>query len=53
LWLNCSLAGAMVVTAALLFGLAWVFSPTHGLIRQFLRRQAIQPPEEAAASAVR
>jgi manganese/zinc/iron transport system permease protein len=53
LWLNCSLAGAMVVMAALLFGFAWVFSPTHGLIRQFLRRQAIQPPEEAAAPATR
>jgi manganese/zinc/iron transport system permease protein len=33
-WLNCSMAAAMVVSAAALFVAAWVFSPTQGLIRR-------------------
>lgn len=33
LWLNCSIAGAMVVVATFLFCLAWIFSPTQGLWR--------------------
>jgi hypothetical protein len=33
LWLNCSIAGAMVVVATGLFCLAWIFSPTQGLWR--------------------
>lgn len=38
LWLNCSSAGAMVVMAAFLFLLAWVFSPRQGLLRRWLIR---------------
>jgi manganese/zinc/iron transport system permease protein len=33
LWLNCNIAGAMVVVATFLFCLAWIFSPTQGLWR--------------------
>ena len=36
-WLNCSIAGAMVVMGATLFGLAWVFSPQQGLLRRVFR----------------
>ncbi len=49
LWLNCSLAAAMVVMGAVLFALAWLFSPMHGLIRWWLRRRAIEAPEESGA----
>jgi ABC-type Mn2+/Zn2+ transport system permease subunit len=31
-WLNCSLAAAMVVAATGLFVLAWVFAPGQGLV---------------------
>jgi len=37
-WLNCSPAGAMVVGGSVLFGLAWVFSPSQGLLRRWLGR---------------
>lgn len=33
-WLNCSPAGAMVVTGFLIFCLAWIFSPRRGLLVQ-------------------
>lgn len=36
-WLNCSVAGAMVVVASILFCLAWFFSPTEGLILKWVR----------------
>ena len=36
-WLNCSIAGAMVVMGSALFGLAWVFSPQQGLLWRTLR----------------
>jgi manganese/zinc/iron transport system permease protein len=35
-WLDCSIAGAMVVMGAFLFVLAWLFSPTHGMLRRWL-----------------
>lgn len=38
-WLNCSLAGAMVVMAGFLFCLAWLFSPQQGLLWRALRRE--------------
>lgn len=38
-WLNCSMAGAMVVAGALLFALAWVASPTEGLIAGWWNRR--------------
>ena len=45
LWLECSIAGAMVVMAAVLFVLAWIFSPTQGLLRRWLRmRQPVESP---------
>jgi manganese/zinc/iron transport system permease protein len=48
LWLECSIAGAMVVMAAVLFGLAWIFSPTQGLLRRWLRmRRPVEPPAGA------
>ena len=37
-WLNCSMAAAMVVAAAALFVLAWIFSPSQGLIRRAIHR---------------
>jgi manganese/zinc/iron transport system permease protein len=39
LWLNCSIAGAMVVVATGLFCLAWIFSPTQGLWRLLVPAQ--------------
>ncbi|MEW6161128.1 MAG: metal ABC transporter permease, partial [Verrucomicrobiota bacterium] len=36
-WFECSTAAAMVVVATLLFCLAWIFSPTEGLIRRVWR----------------
>jgi len=39
LWLECSVAAAMVVMGALLFVAAWIFSPRTGLIaRRFAGR---------------
>ena len=49
LWLECSIAGAMVVMAAVLFGLAWIFSPTQGLLRRWLRmRRPVESPLAAS-----
>jgi manganese/zinc/iron transport system permease protein len=53
LWLNCSLAAAMVVMGAVLFALAWLFSPMHGLIRWWMRRRALEAPTETNEDAVR
>ena len=48
LWLDCSIAGAMVVMGTALFVVAWVFSPTQGLLRRMLHSRraakAIGPP---------
>lgn len=44
--LNCSIAGAMVVMGAVLFGLAWIFSPQQGLLRRLLRRRLDQQPDD-------
>lgn len=51
LWLDCSLAGAMVVMGAMLFTLAWFFSPTRGLVRRWFQRSVSEPvlPEISAA----
>jgi manganese/zinc/iron transport system permease protein len=40
LWLECSIAGAMVVMGGALFTLAWIFSPSRGLLRRRWQRQA-------------
>ena len=39
IWLNSSTAGSMVVAGSGLFCLAWVFSPSQGLLPQWLKRQ--------------
>ncbi len=36
-WLDCSIAGAMVVAGGGWFALAWVFNPREGLLRRVLR----------------
>ncbi|MFH1498027.1 MAG: metal ABC transporter permease [Verrucomicrobiota bacterium] len=38
-WLDCSIAAAMVIAGTVLFGLAWVFSPTQGLLQRWRRHQ--------------
>jgi manganese/zinc/iron transport system permease protein len=56
LGLECSIAGAMVVMGTAFFVLAWIFSPTQGLLRRWLRGRMEVPPEaasEAAASSAR
>jgi manganese/zinc/iron transport system permease protein len=56
LLLNCSPAGAMVVMGGVLFGLAWVFSPTHGLLQRWRRTRLSEPTTvspEPATDAVR
>ena len=45
-WLNCSPAGAMVVAGSVLFALAWMFSPSQGLLRRWLRRELDELDEE-------
>jgi manganese/zinc/iron transport system permease protein len=52
LWLECSIAGAMVVIGTLFFVLAWIFSPTQGLLRRWLWRR-IEAPQEMPPDAVR
>ncbi len=43
LWLNCSLAGAMVVVGAGLFVLTWLFSPLHGVVfKKWRRTEALE-----------
>ena len=45
-WLDCSEAGAMVVAGSALFALAWVFSPSEGLLRRWLGRELDELDEE-------
>ena len=45
-WLNCSPAGAMVVAGSVLIALAWVFSPSEGLLRRWLGRELDELDEE-------
>ncbi len=54
-WLESSLAAAMVVAGACLFGLAWIFSPKEGLLARWRQRslpatlpESLPPPETAA-----
>ena len=47
LWLDCSIAGAMVVMGTALFVLAWIFSPTQGLLRRWFSRTQVEPGETA------
>ncbi len=49
-WLNCSTAGAMVVMGALLFVLAWLFSPSDGLVWRWRRRGSDGSGEEGTVA---
>lgn len=51
-WLDCSMAGAMVVAAAFLFCLAWAFGP-EGLLQRWRRNRSasVEPAPAAAAEA--
>ena len=51
LWLECSIAGAMVV-GTVFFVLAWIFSPSQGLLRRWLWRR-VELPQEMTPEAVR
>ncbi|MBL9205831.1 MAG: metal ABC transporter permease [Opitutaceae bacterium] len=47
IWLNCSMAAAMVVAGAVLFGLAWLASPSQGLVARWWhgrRRESVEQP---------
>lgn len=50
IWLDCSLAAAMVVTGAALFTFAWVFGPRDGLVRRWSRSRVHEPPDPAVAT---
>jgi manganese/zinc/iron transport system permease protein len=50
-WLNCSLAGAMVVMGGFLFCLAWIFNPRDGLLWRAFRRESKRSPAEAQLQA--
>ena len=45
-WLNCSPAGAMVVAGSALFALAWIFSPSQGLLLRWFGRELDKLDEE-------
>jgi manganese/zinc/iron transport system permease protein len=51
-WLECSIAGAMVVMGSVLFAIAWLVSPQHGLSRLWVRHgskpEAPEPVEVAS-----
>lgn len=55
-WLECSIAGAMVVMGSVLFAIAWLASPQYGLARLWTGRRVLQnSPDgiEIAAERVR
>lgn len=41
-WLDCSVAGAMVVASAGLFGLAWLLGPHDGLLGKWIRQRQVK-----------
>ncbi|HEY5552503.1 MAG TPA: metal ABC transporter permease [Opitutaceae bacterium] len=45
-WLNCSVAAAMVVMGSVLFALAWIFAPEGGLIARAVHRRGGHALEE-------
>ena len=52
-WMRCSIAGAMVVAAAALFILAWIFSPEQGLIMKWRHARGIREvPEDMEPQAL-
>ncbi len=44
IWLECSMAAAMVVMGAALFTLAWIFSPRDGLLARWRARRRTSAP---------
>ena len=44
-WLDCSIAGALVVAGMGLFVLAWIFGIHDGLLGKWLRRRQVQKPD--------
>ena len=52
LWLGCSIAGAMVVVAFVLFLLSWVFSPHRGLIARYWKRVNLKADNKITATTV-
>ena len=53
-WLDCSIAAAMVVAGAILFGAAWVFAPRQGLLARWQAQRRSGPmvlPPSAARGA--
>ncbi|MBE7538989.1 MAG: metal ABC transporter permease [Opitutaceae bacterium] len=51
-WLDCSIAAAMVVAGALLFGVVWIVSPREGLIVRWAGRRApVQIPPQHGSEA--
>jgi len=49
IWLECSVAAAMCVAGAALFGLVWFLSPSEGLIRRWVGRRRTTRGVEPAA----
>lgn len=41
-WLDASIAGAMISVAGILFVLAFIFSPLHGLAARYLKRRRLK-----------
>ncbi len=41
-WLDASIAGSMITVAGLLFVLAFVFSPLHGLVARYHKRRSLK-----------
>ncbi|MBQ4901934.1 metal ABC transporter permease [Paenibacillus sp. Marseille-P2973] len=41
-WLDASIAGSMITVAGLLFVLAFVFSPLHGLVARYQKRRSLK-----------
>lgn len=47
-WLDASIAGAMISVAGMLFVLAFIFSPLHGLAARYLKRRRLKAGAEMA-----
>ena len=50
-WLNCSMAAAMVVMGTVLFVLAWILAPRHGLVVRLLHRRLTEKHVPSGAEA--
>lgn len=52
IWLNASIAGSMVLVGGGLFGLAWLLSPSQGIIPRMIRHREIYSEPNADSSPV-